>query len=65
MAAVWPKTTAEGGISPKGWTSEFTLLVVVIRKLREGVEGGQPFSSTPRAKAAGLSRPFSGMYLSY
>jgi hypothetical protein len=38
-----------------------TLLLVVIRKLREGVEGGQLFSSTPRAKAAGAPRPISGM----
>jgi hypothetical protein len=65
MAAVWPKTTAEGGISPKGWTSELTLLLVVIRKLREGVEGGHHFSSTPRAKAAGTPRLLSGIYLSY
>jgi hypothetical protein len=29
MPSVHPKTIASGGISPKGWTSVFTLLLVM------------------------------------
>src|ERR1700690_3576334 len=36
MASLRPKTTASGGISPKGWTSVFTPLVVMFGFLPKG-----------------------------
>jgi hypothetical protein len=48
MASVRPKTIASGGISPKGWASVLTLLVVIAGFYQTG---GKSLSCTLRAKA--------------
>src|ERR1017187_3845280 len=50
MASVRPKTIASGGISPKGWTSVFTLLIVMAVFYRQG---GESCTCIRRAKGSG------------
>jgi hypothetical protein len=52
MPSVRPKTIVSGGISPKGWTSVFTLLLVMVGNLPIGGRG--IYSCIQRAKDASL-----------
>src|ERR1700687_522549 len=47
MASVRPKTIASGGISPKGWTSVFKLLIVMAAFYQLG---GDSYACTRRTK---------------
>src|SRR5579863_1357656 len=59
MASVRPKTIESGGISPKGWTSELTLLVVIgfflkLRASRSGLQGENHEPAPGKPIRAGL-----------